>query len=289
MRMMLLLGIHALLMLFYAIAVEKGYSRMHWLHLLLALVLPYIGEICLLIAEMNCIPSSPVYVSPFNKEASEEQLSEGLRLPSDWRERIHGNEEEARAFLLKMIGGNCEELVCLLHEALHAQSSEVCHIAAITLMKLRNQYEKDIIASQKRLECHKSNILSLEAVIDSIDAYRISGLNDGELLRNIEQEEIDHIERYLSVRQADTEYRRKLIALLLHENPNRAFEQSRLQMELAPESFDSWELALAACYAAGMNEQLENLLQGMRFSNAFHSPDGVKKLEELESRYAQKT
>lgn len=176
-----------------------------------------------------------------------------------------------------------------MHEALHAQSSEVCHIAAITLMKLRNQYEKDIVASQKQLECHGSNILSLKAVIDSIDAYRLSGLNEGELLRNIEQEEIDFIERYLSIRPADTEYRQTLIALLIHKNPIRALEQSRLQLELAPESIHSWEWALTACQAAGMNDQLNNLLQGMRFSNAFHSPDGVKKLKELESRYAQKT
>lgn len=289
MKLMLLLGIHALLMLFYAVAVENGYSRMHWLHLLLALMLPYIGEICLLVAELNDIPSNPVYVSPLRKEATREKRSEGLRLPSDWQEQIHGNEEEARAFLLKMISGNCEELVFLLHEALHAQSSEVCHMAAITLMKLRNQYEKNIIASQKQLECHKSNILNLKAVIDSIDAYRLSGLNEGEMLHNIEQEEIDYIERYLSVRQVDTEYRKTLIALLLHEDPNRAVEQSRIQLELAPEAINSWELALAACHAAGMNEQLKNLLQGMRFSNTFHSPDDIKKLEELESRYAQKT
>lgn len=289
MKLMLLLGIHALLMLFYAIAVENGYSRMHWLHLLLALMLPYIGEICLLIAELNYIPSKPVYVSPLNKEATSEKPSEGLRLPSDWQERIHGNEEEARVFLLKMISGQCEDLVCLLHEALHAQSSEVCHIAAITLMKLRNQYEKAIIASQKQLECHGSNILSLKAVIDSIDAYRTSGLNEGELLRNIEQEEIDYIERYLSIRQADTEYRQTLIALLIHKNPIQALEQSRLQLELAPESINSWEWALTACQTAGMNDQLKNLLQGMRFSSAFHSPDGVKKLKELECRYAQKT
>lgn len=289
MKMLLLLGIHALLMLFYAAAVEKGYSRMHWLHLLLALMLPYAGEICLLIAELNYIPLRPVYVSPFNEQSPSEHPSNRMELPDDWRACIHGNEEEARVFLLKMIGGNCEKLIPLLHEALHAQSSEVCHIAAITLMKLHNQYEKAIIASQKQWDCQKSNVLNLKAVIDSIDAYRLSGLNEGELLNNIEQEEIDYIERYLSVRRADTEYRRTLIALLIHENPHRAVEQSKLQLELAPESIANWELALSAYHAAGLDEQLQDLLRRMRFSSAFHSPNGISKLEELESFYVQKT
>lgn len=284
---LMLLGIHALLMLLYAIAVDNGYSKMHWLHLLLALMLPYIGEICLLLAEVNDIPSRPVYVSPLHQEASREKPSETFRLPADWQERIHADEEDARAFLLKMIGGQCENLVCLLHEALHSPSSEVCHIAAITLMKLRNQYEQDIIAAQAHLERHRSNILSLKAVIDAIDAYRTSGLNEDELLHNIAQEEIGYIGRYLSVRQADTEYRQTLISLLIPDHPDQAAAQARLLLELSPSSVSSWELALAAHHAAGMQEQMQHLLPGMRFSNAFHSPDGMEKLKELESRYAQ--
>lgn len=289
MKLLLCLGIHALLMLFYAVAVEYGYSRMHWKHLLLALLFPYAGEMCLLIAEQNYIPSNPLYVSPFKRQSScERHLNKG-ELPDDWQERIHGNEEEARTFLLEMIGSYCDGLILLLHEALHAQSSEVCHIAAITLMKLRSRYEKNIIIAQQQLESNKGNVQNLKAVIDSIDAYRISGLNDGELLCDIRQEEIDFIEQYLSVRREDTEYRRVLIELLLQEKSSRAVEQSKRQLELIPDAVDSWELALRACHAAGMNDQVKELLHRMHFCNAFRSADGMIKLEELERSYGQKT
>lgn len=289
MKLLLLLGIHALLMLFYAIAVAKGYSRMHWLHLLLALLLPFAGEVCLLIAEMNAVPSKPLYVSPFTEHTPREAASSGAPLPSDWRERIHGNADDARAFLLDMIGCQSTGLVPLLYEALNARSSEVCHIAAATMMKLHHQHEQTIARAQQRYACHPGNIQHLCAVIDALDAYRASGLNVGEVLHHIEQEESDAILQYLSLRHEDTVYRQKLIPLLIRLDPAQAVQQAQCLMTLAPDAPSTWVLALQAHHAAGMDGQVAELLRQMRYCAAFRPADRRGQLEELENTYVPKT
>lgn len=287
--LLLLLAVHLLLMLLYAIAVVMGYSRMHWLHLLLALMLPFAGEICLLLAEMNPVPAKPLYVSPFTENALQEAAVSGATLPADWRERIHGSEDTARAFLLDMISSRCDDLVPLLYEALQVGSSEVCHIAAATMMKLHHQHEQTIAEAQQRYACQPGNVQYLCAVIDALDTCRVSGLNVGEVLRQIEQEECEAILQYLSLRHEDTVYRQKLISLLTRSDPAQAVQQAQCLMNLAPGDIVTWELALQAHHAAGMEIQVQELLWQMRYHPACCAVDQRGKLEELENTYGAET
>lgn len=269
MKLMLLIGLHGLLLLVYAAMIASGRSRMRWLHLLMALPLPLIGEFCLLMAEMDSMPASPLYTSPFRRRQQREDVRTGPRLPDDWRERLYADEASARAFLLDVIGRQCEGMTEVLNEALHVPGSEVCHIAASTMMKLHSRHESAIAQAQHRCDCSGGSIPQLRALIDAVDAYRTSGLNSGAALKALEQEEIMLIRRYLHTMQQDTLYRSMLVRLLAPQEPEAALAEARQLVKLQPEEPEGWRLLLLACQATGDREQLAALKQELRLMTAF--------------------
>lgn len=281
MKVMLLLSIHALLMLIYAAFVATGRSRMHWLHLLLALVLPFAGEFCLLLAELDSMPASPLYTSPFHRKRSDYVVPVGARLPDNWRELLQADEASARSFLLDSIARNCYGLTDVLHEALHVSGSEIPHIAASTLMKLHAQHEKCISIAQNRYENSQENVVFLRAWIDAVDAYRLSGLNDCAALQVLEQEEISLIHRYLFTMQNDTHYRPILIALLMKDSPKNAYDEALIQLKLLPEDPESWNMTLESCRAAHCADY-NALLHKLRLVSALWYPEQRQKLRKWE-------
>lgn len=281
MKLMLILGIHLLLMLVYAGFVITGHSRMHWLHLLLALLFPFVGECCLLLAEVDSMPASPIYTSPFRRKRHEPFAATGARLPDDWREQLHKDEASARSFLLDVISRNCSGLADVLQEALRVPGSEVPHIAASTLMKLNTQYEDRISLAQRRYEDGRENISYLCTWIDAVDAYRLSGLNNAASLQALVAEEIALIRRYLSVMQKDTQYRPILIALLKDQAPDQAYEEACILLKLLPDAPESWNLALASCQAAG-HPDYQALLHKARLVCALWHPAQRQQLHKWE-------
>lgn len=281
MKLMLILCIHMLLMLLYAGFVITGHSRMRWLHLLLALFFPFAGECCLLLAELDSMPASPIYTSPFRRKRSADTVPAGSRLPDDWREQLHADEASARDFLLDVVSKNCTGLSEVLYEALHVPGSEVAHIAAATLMKLHAQHEERISLAQLRYEDGRENISNLRTWIDVVDAYRLSGLNNAASLQTLEDEEIALIRRYLSVMQKDTHYRPILIGLLMEKDPEQAYEEACRQLKLMPEDPESWNLSLEACRAAG-HPDYPALLHRARLVCALWHPEQRQRLHDWE-------
>ena len=287
MKLMLMLGIHGLLMLIYAAMVAMGRSRMRWLHLLMALPLPLIGECCLLMAEMDAMPASPLYTSPFRRRVKADAEHRGPCLPEDWREQLHGDEASARAFLLDVIGRQCDGMTMVLQEALHVPGSEVCHIAASTMMKLHSQHEKAIVSAQHKCECSGGSVPALRAWIDAVDAYRASGLNGGAALRALEEEETILIRRYLQTMQQDTVYRAKLVSLTMAQTPAEALEQAMTLIRLDPENAGNWALALQACEKAGDPQRLATLRRELQYKAAFWPREKRRLLPGWEDEHAQ--
>ena len=287
MKLMLMLGIHGLLMLLYAAMVATGRSRMRWLHLLMALPLPLIGECCLLMAEMDAMPASPLYTSPFRRRVKADATRQGPRLPEDWRAQLHGDEASSRAFLLDVIGLQCDGLTEMLQEALHVPGSEVCHIAASTMMKLHSQHEKEIVSAQHRCECSGGSMPTLRVWIDAVDAYRASGLNSGASLRTLEEEETGLIRRYLQTMQQDTAYRAKLVRLTMAQAPSDALEQAVTLIRLDPEDAMNWALALEACSKAGETQRLAALQRELQYKATFWPKEKRRLLPGWEDDHAQ--
>jgi hypothetical protein len=287
MKLMLMLGIHGLLMLLYAAMVATGRSRMRWLHLLMALPLPLIGECCLLMAEMDAMPASPLYTSPFRRRAKADATRQGPRLPEDWRAQLHGDEASSRAFLLDVIGRQCAGLTEVLQEALHVPGSEVCHIAASTMMKLHSEHEEEIVSAQHRCECSGGSMPTLRVWIDAVDAYRASGLNSGASLRTLEEEETGLIRRYLQTMQQDTAYRAKLVRLTMAQAPRDALEQAVTLIRLDPEDAMNWALALEACSKAGETQRLAALQRELQYKATFWPKEKRRLLPGWEDDHAQ--
>lgn len=217
MLIILLLGIHLQLMLIYGLLVVTGRSRMKSTHLLLACFLPFVGEICLMAAEIGTTPAKPLYCSPFFKTDRISRPQDTWTLPSDWQEVLLGNEHAARALLLKVIDTQPPRMVEVLHMALHAESSEVSHIAAAALMKLHHQHEKAIAAASSASKALPGNMPVLVKWIDAIRGYRESGLVEGASLALLREQELQLLAVYLDKMPLDQQYQSEL-EMLREEN-----------------------------------------------------------------------
>lgn len=213
MLIMMLLGVHLMLILIYWLRMVMGHTRIQTTHLLLAVFLPFIGEILLAAAEIGAVPSRPLYSSPF--ERNEEKTSDHANwtLPPDWKDILCGNEESARELLFKVIDSHSQQMVEVLKTALHASSSEVSHIAAAALMKLNHQHESAIASASAASENISGNMTALARWIDAVRNYRESGLVEGASQSVLLEQELLLLKRYLKEMPLDQKYIAELAAL----------------------------------------------------------------------------
>lgn len=211
--MIMLLGVHLLLILIYWLRMVMGRTRIQMTHLLLAAFLPFIGEILLIAAEIGSIPPKPVYSSPFDKNAAKEPVQTNWKLPPDWKDILSGDEEASREFLFRVIDRQPQQMVEVLKTALHANSSEVSHIAAAALMKLNHQHEEAIANASAISEKIPGNAPALARWIDAVKDYRESGLVEGASRIALQEQERCLVERYLKEMPLDQKYIAELAAL----------------------------------------------------------------------------
>lgn len=206
MIIILVLGVHLLFITLYAWMILTGRSRLNMRHLLLALCFPFVGEICLLAAEIGGIPANPVYRSSLKKKERMTRPASGWTCPENWKEIVLGDESAARAFLMKAIDSEDECLPEILQTGLLSSSSEVSHIAASKLMNLHRRHEDAIARAAAESGKNPDNMPLLAAYIDAIHAYRVSGLPDRFSCDTLAAEERRLLERYLRTMPNDTYY-----------------------------------------------------------------------------------
>ena len=213
MAIILAFGIHFLLMTVYTYMVFTNRSRLSVRHLLMALCVPFAGELCLLAAEIGTVPVKTPYRSALSKRETARARETAWQCPEDWEALLAGDEREARMFLIQALDNGTEHLPEILKKGLCSKSSEVCHIAASGLMKLHRRYEDAIAASEREYESMPGNMKLLATYIDAVDNYRVSGLPDGSVYGALSDLERNLLTRYLEMMPNDPSYTQRMALL----------------------------------------------------------------------------
>ena len=200
------LGIHSLLITIYGYMIAIKRSRLSFIHLALAVFLPFAGEICLLAAEAGKIPANPIYRMGLKKGNPPERTLSGWRCPDNWKAIILGEEGEAREFLMQAMDSADQRLPEILKTGLRSSSSEVSHISASRLMKMHRNYEDAIAQASAANKKMPQSMPLLAAYIDAVDAYRSSGLPDRLSHEALKLEELALLERYVRLMPSDSHY-----------------------------------------------------------------------------------
>lgn len=219
MLVVLMLGIHFLLITIYAYMVMMKHSRLSRYHLLLALALPFIGEVCLLAAEVGKMPASLIYQTGFKKKSRTESDIKAWACPENWENILLGEENAARDFLMNAIDSETDMLPKILKTGLLSQSSEVSHISASRLMKLQRMHEDEIARASEASKKNPNNVSLMAAYIDSIEAYLSSGVLDEASSENYKAEELALLRRYTRIKPDDQRYTTR-VAFLSSEEVN---------------------------------------------------------------------
>ena len=207
MIVVLVLGIHFLLLSVYAGMIQSNRSRLSMTYLLLALFLPFVGELCLVVAEMGKVPAVSKYSNRSYHDTNIPLRPNNFSIPTDWKEIVLGEEKNARLLLKNVIDNAPEaELAEVLKTALHSKSSEVSHIAAAGLMRLNKKYENAITIARDASIARENNVMMLASYIDAINAYIKSGLPDEHSCYELKETEIKLLSKYLMAMPQDEYY-----------------------------------------------------------------------------------
>ena len=239
------LGLHGLLMLTFAWMVGTGRSKLRWTHLAYALLLPFIGECCLVAAELGRVPDQPIYMNSLHPDHTLRHAVDRAQVPENWKDVLNGDETIARQFLLNIINHQPETYSEMLHAALQSKNSEVCHIAAAAMMKMHHQYEETIRRAAETHERMPGDIISLSVWIDAIGVYRSSGLAQGAAYVELIREEAALIEEYLVRMPLDTQRTSELVRIhLTLGNQDQAWQRAKQLLEMSSEQPEHWDLAI---------------------------------------------
>lgn len=212
MVVILLLGIHILLISLYALFIQTNNSRLSYIHLALALCIPFIGELCLLAAEAGAVPAKSKYVKRVPDSQNQTSIIKGKWIvPDNYEEIVTGEESQARIFLMDAIDNADEQqLSVVLKKALHSQSSEVSHIAASALMRLNQKHEDAISEAKNNSDCMPNNFRFLASYIDAVHSYITSQLPDKASFMELINLEKSLLVKYLDYMPDDAFYHERL-------------------------------------------------------------------------------
>jgi len=197
-------SIHIFFLAVYALMIDAQISRMDYVHLLFALALPIVGEICLLLAETGRFNVEETYSSPLLSGASSEEIT-AVSEPV-----IAGGDDISREELLEAVRGKADNLPAVLKQALKASDEEVVHIAASNVMRLQRSYENRINQAAKQYQTMPDDMNMLMDYVEDIEAYLATGLPEGQTKMQLLKREEELLLTYLHVFPLDEEKRQML-------------------------------------------------------------------------------
>lgn len=185
MELLLLLSLHLFLIVCYYICIEIHKSRLNHGYLLFALFFPFVGELCLLVAELGNAPAEHEFVKPFKQFTTKEDASNQVvvDLPQE--------NEITRGYLLSMLKKPPQNMSAILKIAMNSADSEIVHIAAASIMKRQREYEQEMRDASEACKRMPNSMSKLRNYIMVIDAYYAEELLGGAAATSLlEQQEI---------------------------------------------------------------------------------------------------
>ena len=177
MLFILLISLHILFVLLYAIAIELKISRHSYIHLLFAAAVPFAGELCLLASEFGRTSASFEPQKLFKYQtAPKENHAEG---------EMEYSVPVSRETLLRAIEAKPSNLVEILFRGVESDNIETAHISAATVMKLQREHENKISALRDEHLRFEDNMETLREYTAAVGAYYKSGLLRGEAAKEL--------------------------------------------------------------------------------------------------------
>lgn len=198
MELLLLLSLHLFFIVCYYICIEIHKSRLNHGYLLFALFFPFVGELCLLVAELGNAPAKHEFVKPFKQFTTEKAASNQVvaDLPQE--------NEITRNYLLSMLKKPPQNMSAILKIAMKSADSEIVHIAAASIMNRQREYEQEIGDASEACKRMPNSMSKLKNYIMVIGAYYTEELLSGAAATSLlEQQEI-LLKKYLERISNDT-------------------------------------------------------------------------------------
>lgn len=269
MVLLFLLSFHLFLMAGYVVLIETKKSRLSYGYLVFALFVPFIGELCLLAADLGKSPASNKPVMPFRK------FEETVSGECCEHEIVVDVKRISRTQLLQIIKKNPANITEILREALESEDTEVIHIAASSIMKIQSKFEGKIRLAQEQYEQMSNHMGRLKSYIDIISEYYATGLISGNTALSLLNQQEELIDKYLKVLPEDREVRIISIKNSMYQSD---YEVALTKAELFRNSdlsdINAWELTLLICTKLNDKEKIsEVLFESERFEKYWSGKD----------------
>lgn len=217
MLLALILAVHMLLLLIYAIAIEKKKSRHEYVMLFFALLFPIVGEICLFVTEFGKTDSK-FDLNKLFKYRDYKKCEKNGTIVTDLN--IMNRES-----LLQVIEDRPDNIVELLKTGLSSQDSEIVHLSASAIMKMQRDYEIRVSQSETEYNGFPENMALLKAWIKSLMDYYETKLLKKELGKDLLIKAEELLNRLLTVTPHDIESITMLVKVIYAQgNVNGALE-----------------------------------------------------------------
>jgi hypothetical protein len=275
-----LLSLHVFLMLCYVILIETKKSRLNYEHWLFALLIPFVGELCLLVADIGRSPASNSTVTPF-KKFKKDILNDRTFLEN----REFDAETISRQQLLEVIQNRPFNFELILKESLNSKDIEVVHIAASTIMKLQREYENDLRNAAEEYKTAPNNMGKLKIYIETIEKYYSKKLLVGTAALSLLEEQRELIERYLKVLPEDKKICKLSIKNHLVQNEyDAALQEAESLRYRYFDDIDIWELSINVCIESNNQEKLKEIIEDSSKTGCFWSNEQRFRWNAIKSR-----
>ncbi len=211
MILLILIALHLFFISLYALLISKGKSHLQFSYLIFALFLPFIGEICMVFADL----STPELIKA-NQSAIQDVTFEGkpISKSADLVQTLcFGNGVSARNALSVVFDEKPQNTFSILKLALNARDSEVVHLSAAALMNYQRKFENSIRTFEEECAYAPSNATLITDYYNAIQNYISSGLPDDCTMRAYKDRQIYLCERYLALMPSSYKCGMRLAAL----------------------------------------------------------------------------
>lgn len=279
MVLVFLLSLHLFLMLCYVVLIETKKSRLSYGHWLFALFIPFVGEFCLLFADIGRSPASNSFAVPFK---SFDDIKQCVSDKNGEYECCC--ETITRQQLLEIIQKRPANFEAILKSALSSKDIEVVHIAASTIMKLQREHENALRLAAEEYGHTPNNMNKLKRYIEVIDEYYSKDLLSGNAAAALLKQQQVLIEAYLKVLPDDRD-----IGMLcaknnmLQGNYNGAIDTAEALRYRNITDIDLWELSIQICLKARDEKKLNEILKDSEKMIESWSIEQKKKWKEIKS------
>lgn len=280
---MLVILIHILSCIAICAGIRSGHLLADRALLPMAVLVPFWGEICVLMIHWEAVRERAGKKSAQLEELRRGQEQEMDILHSEEAEEVVVPLEDAllindpsvrRSMMMDMLMKDVTEHFDILHAARMNEDVEVVHYATTAMSELAKDFDFRLQKLEVQYKEDPSDIQILQEYLKFLEQYIKSGLIQGQLLK-IQKEQYLALLRRKTHMEGTREDYRKLIRGYLEQGALEEAEKPLEEMEERwPEHEDTWLLKIEFAFQEGQGRTIQELIRQIGEKNIFLSAEG---------------